>query len=134
MKIIIIISGEVTLYPSGTALVCDGGQLEFICNITGNFLQWSIAVPTDDNRTDFNIATRILTEYTQARSFLLYSISLFTFSVISPPHTLPLSSSLLISPVIDNLNEIEVTCCDPLTSISSHSATISIIDNSTGKR
>ena len=90
-------------------------------------------MPTDDNRTDFNIATRILTEYTQAWSFLRFSTSLFTFSVISPPHTSPLSSSLLISPVIDNLNGTEVTC-DPLTSISSHSASISIIDNSTGKR
>ena len=126
-----------TLYPSGTVLVCDGGQLEFICSITDNYyLQWSIAVPTDDNRTDFNVYTWLLTVYDYWARVSQLSVSsavMLTFSVISPRRTLPLSSRLLISPVIDNLNGTEVTC-DPLTSISSHSATISIIDNSTGKR
>ena len=47
MKTVLIMSyitGEVTLSPSGTALVCDGGQLELTCTVTGRILEWRVCV------------------------------------------------------------------------------------------
>jgi hypothetical protein len=110
--------------------VCDGGQLEFICRITDMILEWRIILPAghDHNGTNFSW---VLTAYDQAPSLVRVRLSassaVFTFSVV---HSLPLFSSVLISPVI---NGTEVSCRDLVALNSSHSATISIINNSTGK-
>ena len=119
-----------TLSPIGTVLVCDGDQLQFICSITGRFLEWNIVLTTDDgiNSEEY---TRLVSMFDQAPSILVVNSVMLNFSVISPPDSLPLMSMLLISPVIDNLNGTEVTCLDRITRDSSHSATISIINNST---
>jgi hypothetical protein len=102
-------------------------------------LEWSITLPADDNRMNFYTYSQLLTVYDHNQVPWHYpfifscppALQYFlTFSVVSPPHSLPLFSSLLISPVI---NGTEVICRDRITLNSSHSATISIVNNSTGK-
>jgi hypothetical protein len=42
-------AGEVIISPSGTALACDGRQLELTCSITGRVLEWNVNLSLVDD-------------------------------------------------------------------------------------
>jgi hypothetical protein len=96
--------------------VCPGGQLELICttSTTGTFLQWNFDLICGNEATSTHF-TRTITpsvSTNDAMSYLIVNSVTFNFSRISGQNSLPLMSQLLISPVSEGLNGIELNCED----------------------
>jgi hypothetical protein len=106
-------AGVVTISPSGVAPVCPGGQLELMCttSTTGMFLRWSFDLIRGNEATPTHF-TRTITPSSLTMSYLIVNSVTFNFSRISAQNSLPLMSQLLIGPVIEGLNGIEVNCED----------------------
>jgi hypothetical protein len=104
----------VTVSPSGVAPVCPGGQLELICTtstIGMPLLQWSFDLIRGRETTPTHF-TRTITPSSSIMSYLIVNSITFNFSRISAQASLPLMSQLLIGPVNEGLNGIEVNCED----------------------
>jgi hypothetical protein len=93
--------------------VCPGGQLELMCTTStaGMFLQWSFDLIRGRETTPTHF-TRTVTPSSSTMSYLIVNSVLFNFSRISAQASLPLMSQLLIGPLIEGLNGIEVNCED----------------------
>ena len=91
-------SGAVTLLPSGVVPVCSGDQLELMCTITGDLLQWSFSVfrGNDTAATDFR---RTITPNSAEMLQLTVDSLVFNFSRISAHGCMPVISRLVISPL-----------------------------------
>jgi hypothetical protein len=87
--------------------VCSGGQLELICTIAGELLQWRFSVIRGDSEV-----TRTITSTGSAISPLTVNSMMFNFSRISPHNSMPLMSRLVISPVSNSLNGTVMNCVD----------------------
>jgi hypothetical protein len=46
---LLMCAGEVIISPSGTALACDGDQLELTCSLTARVLEWNINLLLEDD-------------------------------------------------------------------------------------
>ena len=115
-----------TISPSGIAPACLGDQLDLICTTTGNFLEWTIDL-IGTSRSPM-LAIQSFGENDQMTQIHINSIS-FVFRRISTEGSLPLSSSLTITPVINSLNGTQVNCEDKETRASS--STVVSITNGT---
>ena len=104
-------SGLVTLSPSGVAPVCSGDQLELICTITGELLQWRFRV-FHGNETFATEFTRTITSTSSVMANLTVNSILFRFLRISTDDSMPLMSRLVISPVSNRLNGTVMNCED----------------------
>jgi hypothetical protein len=107
------LSGEraVRLSPSGVAPVCSGGQLELTCTTTGNFLRWSFSV-FRGNETSATEFIRTISSTSEAMAQLVVNSMVFNFSRISAHNSMPVMSSLVISPVSSSLNGTVMNCMD----------------------
>ena len=99
------VEGRVTISPPEVAPLCDGGQLELNCTITGSRLEWRI-IPKQ-NHSQLSAQTY---SPTGNQSFQ-YGDSTITVTRLSHPMQL-VSYRLTISPVNDSLNGTEVKCTD----------------------
>ena len=88
-------AGEVTISPSGTALVCDGDQLELTCHITGRVLEWDINVLLEDDR--FKSVLDSVSPILPSHTVTVNATIKFIFTRISPPNSQPLTSRLVIN-------------------------------------
>ena len=104
-KFILLVEGRVTTPLPDVSPVCDGGQLELNCTITGSILQWRI-IP-DQNHSQLS-TWRYVT--TRNQSFQ-YSDSTITITVISHPMEV-YYSGIVINPVYRYLDGADVKCTD----------------------
>ena len=103
------------------APVCDGGQLELNCTITGSLLEWRIT--PEQNLSQLSPQT-FVSRRNHDQS-VQYGGSTITFTIIS--HPMHLTSRILISPVYNNLDGIKVECRDAADQQSSSSTFISVV-------
>ena len=103
--------GAVTLSPSGVAPVCSGDQLELTCTTTGDPLQWRFRVYRRNEITAIEI-TRTITSTGSAMLNVIVNSTVFNFSRISAPNSMPVTSRLVISPVSNGLNGTVMNCVD----------------------
>ena len=118
-----------TMFPSEMALVCSGGQLELICNISGKALEWSFYL-TYENKTNATKYVRVFELDTN--TIINFTVNSTEFSLSTRTlgmETLLLTSTLLIKDISNNLNGTEVTCTDRTTKQST-STSINIISRS----
>ena len=103
--------GEVSISPSGTALACDGYQLEMTCSLTGRVLEWNInLLPEDDS---FRHVLDSISPTVPSHTITVKSTIEFTFSRVSSPNSQPLTSRLVISQVNSSvINGTVVSCAD----------------------
>ena len=99
--------------------VCDGDELQLICNVTGMFLEWRSIRFLSSGYVVQGVGI-MANETRQANSATV------TIIRISDANTLPLSSVLTVSPVTADLNGTEITCTD-LESTNSTSTIINVI-------
>lgn len=117
-------TGVVEISPSGVVPVCQAGdQLELTCIVPGAFLRWQFTVTLDDGTT-----TTFMPDVTAGGSSgvspsRMANSTTFTFSRLS---TQPLTSRMLINPVSEGLNGVQVDCIDRATSESA-TTTIQIV-------
>ena len=105
------------LSPDKVANVCQGDELVLTCNVTGNFLEWrsTYLIPSGYIVQSFGL---IPIETRQVNSVTV------TISRSSGPNVLPVSSTLSLNRVTDDLNGTEITCTD----LASSNATSTIIN------
>ena len=89
--------------------MCGGDQLELMCTTTGDLLQWRFSVirGNDTSATDFR---RIISSTSSKMLQLTVDSIVFNFSRISAHDSIPLMSTLVISPVSNRLNGTVVNC------------------------
>ena len=104
-------SGMVILSPSGVAPVCSGDELELTCTTTRNPLQWRFSVIRGDETTATEIR-RSINSIGPVTSNLTINSTVFNFSRISAPNSMPVTSRLVISPVSNGLNGTVMSCVD----------------------
>ena len=104
-------SGTAILSPSGVAPVCSGHQLELMCTITGDPLQWRFSVIRGDETTATEIR-RSVNSIGPVMSNLTVNSTVFNFSRISAHNSMPVMSRLVISPVNNRLNGTVMNCVD----------------------
>ena len=110
-----------TATPLEVAPMCDGGQLELNCTITGSTPEWRI-IP-EQNHSQLSVETYV---QTRNQSFD-YGDSTVTFTRLS--HSMQLTSyRIVISPVSNSLNGTEVRCTDIIENQESSSAVISVVN------
>ena len=100
--------------------VCDGGQLELNCTITGSLLEWKI-IP-DQNQSQLSTQGYVSAVNRSSQ----YGDSIITITVISHPMEL-YYSGIVISPVYGDLDGAEVKCTD-LEDQESSSTVITVIN------
>ena len=122
-------TAAVTINPSEIAQVCAGDTLEFTCNITGTFLEWRYPlISSSSGQFQYGIEASDSAEAYKHHLVDSSTINI-TFSRISAKGS-PVSSRLLISPVIESHNGTEVTCVDMSSSPAMESSTtIIVIEN-----
>ena len=110
VTIIIIIIGDVALYPQGTVPVCVEDPLHvFECTLAPGrlFLEWRISIMLE-NETMVDSYSRLVDTSGPVQRLMAHSIVFsFATSAVSP-----LMSTLSISGVTGNLTSIEVICVD----------------------
>ena len=109
--------------------MCIGYDLEFTCNVTGTFLEWSVPL-INKNLMSLRLFTRGITAegLAETQTFqLIDNSTTYSFTRISTEGG-PVSSRLLISAISYNQNSTEITCSDVGTTESA-STTIVIIDS-----
>ena len=123
-------AGEVLISPSGTALACDGGQLELTCSLlTGRLLEWNVNLLPEDDSFEYVLDSLTLT--LPSHTVRVKSTIEFTFSRVSPPNSRPLTSRLVISQVNSSvINGTVVSCADGETCNSS-STVINVVSDQT---
>ena len=119
------LSATSIINPPETAPVCIGDQLAITCNVTGNFLKWSINLFLSTGDESYS---RILSTFSET-TYLQLNNTQFTFSRVSPQSNLPLESVVLISPATNYLNGTVVNCTDTATGKSSSTIIKIIADN-----
>ena len=100
--------------------MCDGGQLELNCTISGSVLKWRF-IP-EQNHSQLSVLSYVPT---RNQSFQ-YGNSTISFIRISYPMELT-SYRTVISPVYNNLDGTEVKCTD-LADQDSSSTVISVVN------
>ena len=119
-------AGEVSITPSGTALVCDGDQLELICHTTGRVLEWDINVLLKDDH--FKSVLDSVSPTLPSHTVTVNATIKFIFTRISLPNSRPLKSRLVISRADSGIiNGTVVSCVDRETRINSSSTIINVI-------
>ena len=114
--------------PSGTAVVCDGDQLELTCRLTGRVLEWNINLLPEDVNLEHVLDS--ISQTIPSHTIRVNSI-LFTFSRVSPPNSQPLVSRLVISRANSSvINGTVVNCADRETRNSSSTIIKVITDQS----
>ena len=117
-----------TVSPSGTALACDGDQLELTCSLTGRVLEWNINLLLEDDSFEYVLDS--VSQISPSHTITVNSI-MFTFSRVSSPNSQPLTSRLVISQVNSSIiNGTVVNCADRETRDSS-STVINVITGQT---
>ena len=93
--------------------MCSGDQLDLICTITGELLQWRFRV-IRGNETIATEIRRTITSTGSAMSNLVVNSTMFNFSRISAHNhsSMPVISRLVISPVSNGLNGTVMNCVD----------------------
>ena len=111
-------TGGAVISPPGIVSVCVGDNVTLMCNTTGRFLEWSFS-PIPENETVPMRYTRALQHsgpnHRQVSEQRIGSIT-FLYSRSSAENVLPLTSTLSISPVSEDLNGTVVNCTDAITS------------------
>ena len=103
----VTVEGRVTAPLPEVSPVCDGGQLQLNCTITGSMytLQWRF-IP-DQNQSQLSTQSYFPT----TNQTFQYGGSTVMFEIFS--HSMEMTTYLIvISPVNSNLNGIEVECTD----------------------
>ena len=90
--VLLIVERRVTVPLPEVASVCDGGQLELNCTISGSFVEWRIT--PEQNHSQLS-PQRIALKINQSRS-VQYGDATINFTII--PHPTHLTSRTLISP------------------------------------
>ena len=129
----IIGATPVMLSPSGVAAVCSGHQLELNCTTTGGYLEWDFCITANGSIT--TIPRRLVNNGAGpglTLTPLMTDSILFHISRVSLPKSLPLVSKLLISPATNSRNgtEVNCTCTDSLTGVSSSTIVFVINESS----
>ena len=106
-----ILTGAITISPSGDLFLCSGDQLELTCCLTdpgSSFLEWTFAPAT------IFMGLRRAIDVNSASNHppLVINSTLFTFSRISARDIFPLVSRALIDPLTIGLNGIVINCTD----------------------
>jgi hypothetical protein len=113
-----MIIGGAVISPSGMASVCVGENITLMCNMTRRFLEWSFYLMLENGivpmRHHHNLQNTGL-NHTQVLEQTIGSTT-FLYSRSSAEKSLPLTSTLSISPVSEDLNGTVVTCTDVTTS------------------
>ena len=108
--IYVLTKGLAMISPNGTALVCDGDQLELTCNTSGSQVEWTVFGVPENKTTAVRYGRRLLNSRTaEGPEDLMVNSVLFTFSRISPS---PLITRLVTSPASSDINGTEVICQD----------------------
>ena len=123
-----------TISPPGIASVCNGDQLELMCNTTGRLLEWRF-FQADETGTTREFARRGITadgpHDIQTFNQTVLNSTIFTFLRTSAQDSLVLTSKVVIRTVRDiSLNGTVVICMDVASpSMESSSTTIMIINS-----
>jgi hypothetical protein len=127
-------AGEVIISPSGTALACDGDQLELTCSLTGRVLEWNINLLLVDD--SFEYVLEGISQTFPSHTIRVNSTVKFIFTRISPPNSQPLTSRLVINQANSGIiNGTIVSCADRETRNSSSTIINVITDRTiTGKK
>lgn len=122
------------IYPSPRAKVCHAGEkLEVQCNLTNSIqsvLQWTLTLVSEIGMTKHFTAT--VTSGQQNVRTDTYDDIVFRFRRSSKLRELPLSSTLVISPVQNSLNGTNISCTEGLIMESDTSTASIIVDIITG--
>ena len=120
MSYIILVEGRVIMPLTEVSLVCEGGQLELNCTITGSLLQWRI-IP-DQNQSQLSPMA-----HTPLRNQSFeYGGSTVMFVILSQSMEMT-TYRTLFSPVSSSLNGTVVECTD-LEDRESSSTFISVVN------
>ena len=110
------VSGTVSIFPSGVALVCSGDQLELICNITGRLLDWRFFLIDNKTGAAREYARKGISadgpREAQTSNQTRFNSTVIIFSRISSQDSPILTSRVLTSAVSSSLNGTVVTCMD----------------------
>ena len=104
--------------PPRIAPVCSGDTLNLTCTTTGRFLEWSFTLIPENETTPMRY-TRSLQTYGPKHLQIFEQViasTMFIYSRNSAENSLPLMSTLSVSPVSDGLNGTVVNCTDVTTS------------------
>jgi hypothetical protein len=104
--------------PPGIASVCIGNNVTLMCNTTGRFLRWSFSLIPENEAAPMRY-TRYLQKSGPNHAQLFEQTigsTTFLYSRNSAENALPVISTLLISPVSEDLNGTLVNCTDITTS------------------
>jgi hypothetical protein len=123
----------VELSPSVVAPVCQAGdQLELTCNITGAFVRWTFTVILESGSAS-DIRLDVTPEGPDdALPTAMANSTTFTILRSSAQDITPLISRMIINPVSEGLNGVQVTCHDVEAPESAAVTTIQIIGGTGG--
>ena len=110
--------GGAVVSPPGIAPVCSGDTLDLACTTTGKFLEWSFTLIPENETTPMRY-TRNLQTYGPKHLQIFEQViasTVFLYSRNSAENSLPLMSTLSVSPVSEGLNGTVVNCTDVTTS------------------
>ena len=110
--------GGAVISPPGIAPVCSGDTLNLTCTTTGRFQEWSFTL-IPENETAPMRYTRSLQTYGPKHLQIFEQViasTMFLYSRNSAENSLPLMSTLSVSPVSAGLNGTVVNCTDITTS------------------
>ncbi|MCG8620953.1 MAG: hypothetical protein MJE68_02975 [Proteobacteria bacterium] len=129
-----VVSGEVVLLPSGVVLACVGVPLEITCNTTSSSLQWNITYARDTGETASEI--RFVYHSTLAptlTSFMIHQSTL-NFTRTSKRRAIPLTATLLIDRVTEDINQTTINCMQLGSSVDTAATVIiTVIDQNYSK-
>ena len=116
-----------TLSPSGAVFVCPGGQLSFRCSTNLRYLEWNITVfqpLTGNSDSRRQLITSISVDS------LPLTISGYSFSVTrnSADNSYPLTSTVTIASVVDELSNARINCTEIGNSLAETNTSIAIIN------
>ena len=120
------------LSPSDIARVCIGERLEFTCSVPGILLKWSFPCVGEPQASRLHPSTQAITAEGPAEAqtyqwWMKNSTIIYQFTRTSAEGS-PVSSRLLISAISNSHNGTAITCSD-VTSTTTTSTTILVIDN-----
>ena len=120
--------GLVEISPSRVAPVCqEGDQLELTCSVTGVFLRWEFTVILERGSATTFMPVITSDGPSGIPPSLMVNSTTFTFLRLSAQDVSPLISRMIISPVSEGLNRVQISCKDVEVSESA-TTTIRIVD------
>lgn len=107
------IIGLVELSPSAVAPVCQvGDQLELTCNVTGMFLRWTFNVIIESGSASVHRLNVVSDGPDGVPPSVIVNSTTFTTLRLSAQDATPLMSRMIINPVSEGLNGVQVACID----------------------